>query len=136
MTKKEARWNLEYVALPEGIFSEQMLAGANDISIDLRVQKMGQGAVDRFYFRIGQEIMIILIKKLRIRIPAEPVQIFRIGIAGGDDDRTGQIPQQMQPAEGHAGELAAHETAADDAEGNGIAHGRGASFPGSALPRT
>ena len=47
---------------PERLFGQQMLAGTDDIGIDLRVLVVRHGAVNGFDLRIFQKLVIIMVK--------------------------------------------------------------------------
>ena len=107
---------------PERLFGQQMLAGTDDIGIDLRVLVMRHGAVNGFDLRIFQKLVIIMVKIPRIWHAPEPVEAFVRPAARGDDLWARQVGLQMQPAHGGACKLPAHQPAADDAEFDGLLH--------------
>ena len=107
---------------PERLFGQQMLAGADNIGVDLCVLVVRHGAVNGFNLRIFQKLAIVMVKIPRVRHAPEPVEAFVRPAARGDDLRARQAGLQMQPTHGGACKLPAHQPAADDAEFYGFLH--------------
>jgi len=115
--------------LPEGrkvdaerLFRKEVLARADDLRINLRMLVVRHRAVDGLHLGIGQQLTVVVIEILRVGVAAEPVEIRVRAVAGRDDLRPGNVPQQMEPAQRRAGKFLAHQPAADDAELHGLFH--------------
>ena len=93
-----------------------MLARAQNIHVELLVEVVRHGAVDRLDLAFGQQIVIIGEGPHARQRVAEPRHRVGVGVADGDDLWPHADVAQMDPARGGAGELAAHQPAADDAE--------------------
>ena len=115
----------------EGLFAQEVLARADHVAVDLRVQVVGHGTVHRLHLGVFQKLMVILIKIPGFRHALKPRKPFGRGIARRHDHGAGQVARQVQPAHGHAGEFPSHQPAADDAEAYLRAHAS-ASSPSSA----
>ena len=98
-----------------------MLARAQDIHVELLVQVVRHGAVDRLDLALGQQVVIVGEGPHAGQRAREPV--IASGLASQTATICGRTPMSSRwhPARGGAGELAAHQSAADDAELAGCA---------------
>ena len=115
----------------KGFFAQKVLARADHVAVDLRVQVVGHGTVHRLHLGVLKQLAVILIEIPRVRHALKPRQPLWRGIARRHNHGAGQVARQVQPAHGHAGKLPSHQAAADDAEAYLCAHAS-ASFPSSA----
>src|SRR5262245_61566309 len=97
-------------------FSQQMLAGAQDIHVEPLVEVVRHGAVDRLDVALGQQVVIVSVGPHSRQRLAEPGHRVGVGVADGDDLWPHADVTEMDPARGGAGELTAHQPAADDAK--------------------
>ena len=111
---------------PERLLSQQVLAGADDVAINLRMQMVWHGAVDRVHAGVGEQLAIVGDRGGDVtQVVGEPIQAGRLGVGDGHQFRADVHIQQMAPALRRTGELARHQPASDDAEADcGRSHAR------------
>ncbi len=101
----------------ERFFPHEVLAGIDDVAIDIGVKVVGDGAVNRVDIFAGEEVAVVGTGlPYRGKPGFEPVDRNGIGIAGGDDLRSEIWLRKMAPARTGRGELAAHQAATNHAE--------------------
>lgn len=107
----------------EGLFAEQMLAGVDNIAVELLVKIMRNSAVDSVDFGIVKKPAVVgFIVFDRVEITEKPFLRLIIGVAERDDFGTGDVLGQMTPACGGGSKFASHKTASDNTETDSFAH--------------
>jgi hypothetical protein len=115
----------------ERLLAEQVLPGPEAGGVDLLVEVVRDGAIDRLDRVVRQEIAVVGEKtrrRLELLVPGEHVRahVADDGQLGAD---AGEV--DVRPAGGRARELTAHEAAADEPEANDpVRHAR----PGPPAP--
>src|SRR6185436_14806960 len=102
---------------PEGLLAEQVLARTDDVDVDLLVQVVGQGAVDRVDVGALEEIGVLARRDLdRGEVLLVPAEEPGVGVADPGQHGLEVQVEQVAPARDGGRELAPHQAAADDAE--------------------
>ena len=108
---------------PERLLGEEMLAGAEDLDVELLVQVVRDGAVDGVDVGAREQLVHVCVERVaRDDAVREPVEARGVDVADGDDLRTEVDVQQMDPPRRGARDLTAHQPRADDAEPDGRHH--------------
>src|SRR5512138_2768832 len=104
---------------PKGLLAEQVFACADDVGIELLVQDMRHGAVNRVNVAAVEQVVIVGgFDGDAVKVGLEPAEERRVGIADAGDDRGEGELEQVAPAGDGAAELAPHEAEAENAEAN------------------
>ena len=81
----------------KGFFAQKVLARADHVAVDLRVQVVGHGTVHRLHLGVLKQLAVILIEIPRVRHALKPRQPLRRGIARRHNHGAGQVARQVQP---------------------------------------
>ena len=97
------------------LFPHQMLPGIDDVTVDLLMQDVRDGAVDRLNILAGQQIAIVREVIFEVREGfVKPLEGRGIPVTDADDLRLCDLVLQMDPAKRRAGKFPPHQAAADD----------------------
>jgi hypothetical protein len=104
---------------PERLLAEEVLAGLEAGDVEVLVQVMGDGAVDRLHRVVGQELAVVGDEPrtgLEALVPGQD-----LGVRVADDRQLGPDAErgEVHPARRRARELASHQPAADEPEADG-----------------
>ena len=100
----------------EWLFGEEVLPCPNAVDVDLLVQVVRNGAVDRLNVRICEKLPIVGGGGGERVVGFEPLHCAGIDVRRSDDHRLRRHVQQMHPTSSGAGEFSPHESATDHAE--------------------
>ena len=98
----------------ERLLAEQVLPGAQDVAEDLLVEVVRDGDVHRV--DVVEDLGVVRDQPRRRREPLVPREHVGIRVGDGGDDGARADRLEVRPPCGRAGELAAHQAAADDRE--------------------
>ncbi len=95
----------------EGLLSHEMLAGPDDVTVDLLVQVVRYGAVDRVHVRGSQQVLVVSRGNRQAgKVLCKPFLHLRVGIAHTGQHGHRAVVKEMAPPCNRAAELAPHET--------------------------
>ena len=100
----------------ERFFGQQVFARFQDIKIDLLVQLVRDGDVDRIDFRAGQQFAVVGGGQTQRRQSSEPIPCRWRKVANCGDFAAHPDILQRAPAADRRSHFAPHQAAADDAE--------------------
>jgi hypothetical protein len=101
---------------PERLLAEQVPAGLQNRDVQLGVQVVRDGAVDRLDLGVVEQVAPVGRQPRRRGEALVPGEHVRVGVAHVHDLRAHVHVGEVQPARGRGRELAAHQAAADDPE--------------------
>ena len=123
-------------SIPNGFSREQVLARFEGRDADLLVQVVRHGAVDGLDRRVGEQVPVVGRERGGGVESCVPPERRLVDVADRGDHRPHAERSEMHPACGGAGELAAHQAAADRRRTRDLAvsHGRSPSGGASSRP--